>query len=97
MAFKVVWTPKADESFEKIILYLEKNWTEQEIVKFVTKTDHCSIGFLKIKLSCCCFGMEGKTLRSWMKFLNEISPVKKQIPFVRYSFLPPPGKWMMKN
>ena len=40
MAFKIVWTPKAQESFGNIIRYLEKHWTEREIEKFVIKTDH---------------------------------------------------------
>jgi plasmid stabilization system protein ParE len=33
MALKIVWTPKADEGLEKVIDYLEKEWTILEILK----------------------------------------------------------------
>jgi len=35
MAFKIRWTPEAEESFDKIIDYLENNWTETEVQNFV--------------------------------------------------------------
>ena len=35
MAFKIRWTPEAEESFDKIIDYLENNWTEKEVQNFV--------------------------------------------------------------
>ena len=38
MALKVRWTLEAEETFEDIISYLLENWTEQEIRKFVRKT-----------------------------------------------------------
>jgi len=38
MAMKVRWTPEADDNFESIINYLEKEWSENEIRKFVQKT-----------------------------------------------------------
>jgi plasmid stabilization system protein ParE len=40
MAFKVIWSPKAVETFDKVIDYLHKNWTEKEIKKFVRETEH---------------------------------------------------------
>jgi plasmid stabilization system protein ParE len=40
MAYKVRWTPEADESFHSILTYLEENWTEREIINFVKKTNH---------------------------------------------------------
>lgn len=40
MAYKVRWTPEAEETFHSIIVYLEANWTEREIINFVKKTNH---------------------------------------------------------
>lgn len=34
MGFEIVWTKKAIQTFEKRLLYLEKHWTEKEILKF---------------------------------------------------------------
>lgn len=39
MAFKIVWTPKATETFDSIIQYLNEHWTDREIEKFVVKAD----------------------------------------------------------
>lgn len=38
MAFKIIWSPKAEDTFEKVIDYLQAEWTEKEIRKFVTET-----------------------------------------------------------
>ena len=38
MAFKIIWSPEAEKTFEAIIDYLEKHWTEREIRKFVLST-----------------------------------------------------------
>jgi plasmid stabilization system protein ParE len=38
MALKVRWTPEAEDNFESIINYLEKEWSEKEIQKFAQKT-----------------------------------------------------------
>ncbi len=37
MDFKIIWTENSVESLDKIIQYLEKNWTNKEISKFVQK------------------------------------------------------------
>ena len=39
MAYKVRWTKEANETFDKIIEYLENRWTDREIVNFVNKTN----------------------------------------------------------
>ena len=39
MAYEIKWTIRGKESFEEIIAYLEKEWTDREIRKFVTVTD----------------------------------------------------------
>ncbi|HNQ68186.1 MAG TPA: type II toxin-antitoxin system RelE/ParE family toxin [Bacteroidales bacterium] len=36
---KVIWSAEAVENLEKIIAYLEANWTEKEIRKFVKKLE----------------------------------------------------------
>jgi plasmid stabilization system protein ParE len=35
---EVLWTPGATYSFQKIINYLTKEWSEKEVVKFVNRT-----------------------------------------------------------
>jgi len=39
MAYKIRWTKEANETFDKIIEYLENRWTDREIVNFVNKTN----------------------------------------------------------
>ena len=38
MAKKIIWSLKAIASFDKIVIYLEKNWTAREIEKLVSNT-----------------------------------------------------------
>lgn len=38
MAKEVVWSTRAVASFDRVIEYLEKNWTQKEIEKFILKT-----------------------------------------------------------
>ena len=38
MAKEIVWSLKAKSSFDSVINYLEKNWTEREIRNFVQRT-----------------------------------------------------------
>lgn len=38
MAKKVVWTPEAISTFEKVIAYLEEEWSVQEIQSFIEAT-----------------------------------------------------------
>jgi len=40
MAYKIRWTPEAEETFDKIIEYLENRWTNREIVNFVKQTNY---------------------------------------------------------
>ncbi|MCB0396865.1 MAG: type II toxin-antitoxin system RelE/ParE family toxin [Flavobacteriales bacterium] len=35
MALEIIWTPRASEGFDKIIAYLEEEWTEREVGNFV--------------------------------------------------------------
>ncbi len=38
MALEIVWTPRAEKGFEKIIGYLEENWTQQEVQSFIRES-----------------------------------------------------------
>ena len=41
---KVVWSEEANKNLKKVIQYLEENWTEKEIKKFLKKLNkHISI------------------------------------------------------
>jgi plasmid stabilization system protein ParE len=35
---EILWTDSANKSFSKIIEYLDKNWTEREVRKFINDT-----------------------------------------------------------
>lgn len=39
MAKKIIWTPQAEESFKKVLIYLRANWTEKELLFFINKTE----------------------------------------------------------
>jgi len=39
MAYQIVWLPKAEERFDEIIDYLEKNWNDKVIADFLQKTN----------------------------------------------------------
>ncbi len=46
MAFKIIWAPKAKETFFDIINYLELAWGEKQITEFVNQADHI-LDFIK--------------------------------------------------
>jgi plasmid stabilization system protein ParE len=39
MAKVVIWTPEAEETFDSVIEYLERRWTENEIDQFINSTN----------------------------------------------------------
>jgi plasmid stabilization system protein ParE len=39
MAFKIVWTKRAVSGYDRIVNYLNENWSERELINFVTDTD----------------------------------------------------------
>lgn len=39
MASKIIWSPKAEETFVRIIEYLEQKWTEKAVSNFIRQTD----------------------------------------------------------
>jgi plasmid stabilization system protein ParE len=40
MAVKLVWTKRAIQGYDRIIQYLEKEWSEKEVRNFVKETAH---------------------------------------------------------
>lgn len=38
MALEIVWTKQAEQGYDRIIKYLEENWTEREIKNFLQET-----------------------------------------------------------
>jgi plasmid stabilization system protein ParE len=40
MAYKIIWSPLAIQSFENILDYLNKEWTEKEKGSFVVQVAH---------------------------------------------------------
>jgi len=51
MGKEIIWSARAIESFNRVIEYLETNWTEKQINSFVEKTEHTLriIGSGKVK------------------------------------------------
>ena len=39
MAFQIVWTKQAVKGYDKIINYLEENWSQKEVSDFVKEAD----------------------------------------------------------
>lgn len=39
MAFQIIWTKRALAGYDRIIKYLQENWTEKELKSFVIETD----------------------------------------------------------
>lgn len=39
MAYKIVWTKQAIDGYDKIINYLEENWSNKEVIDFINETD----------------------------------------------------------
>ena len=39
MALKIKWSKKAKNRYQNIIEYLNDNWTEKEVIKFIQRTD----------------------------------------------------------
>jgi len=39
MAFQIIWSKRAVKGYDKIIQYLEENWTDREVINFIAETD----------------------------------------------------------
>jgi plasmid stabilization system protein ParE len=40
MALKIHWTKRAEKTFDKVVVYLLKEWSEKEVKNFVRKTNN---------------------------------------------------------
>ena len=40
MAIKIFWSKRAEQGYADIVRYLEEEWTEKEVRKFVVETTH---------------------------------------------------------
>ena len=40
MTVPIVWSQKAEETFDAIVKYLKTNWTVREVDDFIAKTNH---------------------------------------------------------
>lgn len=38
MALEIVWSKRAEKGFDKIVLYIDKKWTEKEVRNFIQET-----------------------------------------------------------
>jgi len=39
MTLEIVWTKRAENGYDSIVKYLEKNWTEKEVDKFLRESE----------------------------------------------------------
>jgi len=51
MALKIIWSKRAEKGFADIVLYLEKEFTEKEVRKFIQDSNHF-FELLKKNLKC---------------------------------------------
>ena len=40
MAYKIIWSPEAIDTFDKIINYLSEKWSAKEIANFIDDAEH---------------------------------------------------------
>ncbi|MBN1119392.1 MAG: type II toxin-antitoxin system RelE/ParE family toxin, partial [Bacteroidales bacterium] len=40
MAIKILWSKRAEKGYDNIVKYLEKEWTEKEVSRFIRETNH---------------------------------------------------------
>ena len=40
MVKKIIWTPEAEKSFEAVIDYLQKHWSQRELEKFIEQVNN---------------------------------------------------------
>lgn len=85
MALEIIWSERAEKGFDKIIEYLEENWTEREIRNFIEESNEF---FLLLKKNPKMLQPSNKTnlYRGPMNRLTmvtyKIKPRKKQIVLV---------------
>jgi plasmid stabilization system protein ParE len=40
MTLPVVWSPKAEETFDAVVTHIKANWTAREVNNFIDETNH---------------------------------------------------------
>jgi plasmid stabilization system protein ParE len=40
MAIKILWSKRAEQGYANIVSYLEAEWTEKEVIRFIRETSH---------------------------------------------------------
>jgi len=40
MEIKLLWSKRAEQGYDNIVRYLEKEWTDREINRFIRETNH---------------------------------------------------------
>jgi plasmid stabilization system protein ParE len=40
MEIKILWSKRAEQGYNNIVKYLEKEWTDREVRKFISETSH---------------------------------------------------------
>ena len=40
MALKIVWSKRAEQGYDRIVRYLEEEWTEKEVQNFISETKY---------------------------------------------------------
>jgi len=80
---EILWTDSAKKSFNKIIEYLETNWTEREIGKFVNETVYL-LSNLKRQPKMCRPSLKRKNVRigiinKYTQLVYHYQPKKRQI------------------
>lgn len=40
MAIIILWSKRAEQGYDNIVKYLEKDWTDKEVCKFIRETSH---------------------------------------------------------
>lgn len=59
MALTLRWTPEAEKTFFDIVSYLENNWSEKEVQKFVRKSHEIINNINQFPKMCRPIGVEG--------------------------------------
>lgn len=85
---EIQWTDSAKLSFSKIIFYLSENWTDREILKFITRTKEV-VTTLRYYPEMCRPSLKRKNVRIALlnkhtQMIYHYKPRKKQIEILLF-------------
>ncbi len=85
---EIKWTPRAYKSFDSIVLYLEKQWSDREVEKFIMKTNRILV-MLKSYPEMCSPSLRRKNVRiailsKQTKLVYHYKPKKGQIEILLF-------------